>query len=120
MIDEPPRALSAEERTLIGWHANSVAETRPGFARQVDEAEVVGHCECGCGSIFVRVNGYTASPQGPLGILAQSCCLEGRPFDVILWECDGFLAYLEIVSYDGAPIPIPEPSMMDVGDPFSA
>ncbi len=123
MIAEPPRNLTDEERTLLAWLANSVDESRPGYASQVDTAKVVGHCECGCGSISLGVFGCPTVRPGRRGLLTSYCghTRDGRYFDVILFARDGYLDYLEIVTYDdqGA-IPIPEPSMLDVGDPFSA
>lgn len=122
MVPEPPRDLTTEEAILIGWLATSSQTSHEEYASQIEGLKVVGHCECGCGSIDLEVSDSLRSNLSHRGIIADyiGWTEDRRLFGVMLWARHGLLELLEIVIYDGAgPISTPRPEMLNTGDPFS-
>lgn len=103
--------LTVEERTLLEWLVTTVDEHWSADESQVDKAKVVGHCECGCGSLYFK--DHSAIEGSPSAEMIADCpgrTPDGHPVDVILWTRGGLLSYLEIVRYgDSGPGATPHP-----------
>lgn len=97
-----PRPLTADEHDLIEALLGAVRSGVGRYIGQLEAAEVVGGCGCGCPSIDLRVDakGSDGSPA-PL-ILADAESPEGVPVGVILWARGGRLSGLEVHPWDGS------------------
>ena len=114
MIVEPPRMLTVEERTLLKWLVTTVDEHQTAYAAQVDAAKVVGHCECGCGSIHFAEGLLTDGGPNKEIIADISSRTPNHLVDVILWARGGRLSLLEIMRYMGpGPGLTPHPSWFE-------
>ena len=107
--------MGPEERELL--HA-LLAHDVPGaeaMRTQVDHASVVSSCRCGCGSIgFVFARDAELPPSDAVSPFPA----EGRVFDeraaevggLLLFRKDGRLYDLEVMSFFGDPLALPEAS----------
>ena len=103
-----PRPLSTDERTLIEFLLSVEFPGRDELRDQLNHVEVVGICECGCGSIDLNVTGAPArSPTESL--VPSEAHTEG--LDVLIFTRGGVLSLLELTFYDDkAPRSFPKPS----------
>jgi hypothetical protein len=103
-----PRPLSAEERALIEFLLSVEFPGRDELRDQLDRVEVIGICECGCGTVNLNVTGAPVRAATESLIPAEAMA-EG--LDVLLFARDGLLSSLEFVFYDdNGPEPFPKPS----------
>jgi hypothetical protein len=107
MASVAARSLATEERAVLDL---LLALDFPGagaLRRQVDKAEVVGRCDCGCPSIHISVPEAVPSAALPDGVVPAE--LRVTPVgdepegDVILFVRNGRLDYLEYVFYTDDP-----------------
>lgn len=110
-----PRPLSPDERALLEFLLSGEFPGREELKSQSKSAEVVGFCECGCGTVNLRVGG--AAPQAlckePIPVEAR-----GNRVDVLLFVRKGLLSSLEIVDHcDTRPLPYPKPSDLSLWVP---
>jgi len=103
-----PRPLSKDERALIEFLLSAEFRGRDELRDQLDHVEVVGICECGCGSIDLNVTG--APVRSPTeSLIPSEAHTEG--LDVLVFARGGVLSLLELVFYDdNAPRPFPKPT----------
>jgi hypothetical protein len=102
-----PRRLSKEERALAEFLLSAEFPGRSELKSQLEFAEVVGVCECGCGTVDLAVRGSAALAvcHEPIPVEAHATALE-----VLLFVRDGLLCIIEIVDYeDKRPLPYPRP-----------
>lgn len=100
-----PRGLRTPERALIEFLLTADFPGRNELREQLDHVEVVWVCDCGCGTVNLRVKSLTkrAVVREPIPVEAR-----GRGFDVLLFVRDGFLNSLEIVDHgDSRPLEYP-------------
>jgi hypothetical protein len=108
-LDERRRLNEAERGVLAALllpEFPGVAELRA----QIPEAWVVGRCDCGCPSVDIEVP-TTVAPS-PVQTVSRLAPVEGRVTpaaeelgDIILFVDDGYMSYLEYVSYDDPSAP---------------
>lgn len=106
-----PRPLTARERsTLLRLADPALFDGAAEYRAQVEHAQVVGMCECGCATIDIAVD-RSAAPRSPV---------PGRPLlpvegeqDSLTLVCfapDGWLETLEVISVsDEPPAELPDP-----------
>jgi hypothetical protein len=102
-----PRPLSPEERALAEFLLSAEFPGRGELKSQLESAEVVGVCECGCGTVDLAIKGSIARAvcREPIPVEAHRSAL-----DVLLFVRDGLLGSIEIVDYeDKRPLPYPRP-----------
>lgn len=106
-----PRALTEEERALIGWMLRESSERR--FMEQLANARVVSGCDCGCASINLEIDGYPP-PTGGLRIIGDYLFGEGDTLQgAFVFEQGGALSGLELCGYGtDAPVRLPPPSAL--------
>ena len=96
-----PRPLTSDEHDLIEAMLGAVRSGVSRYIGQLELAEVVGGCGCGCPSINFTVEPNDAGhPPIPV-ILADAESPEGVAVGVILWARGGCLSGLEVHPWDG-------------------
>jgi hypothetical protein len=99
-----PRPLAPTERDLPDFLLSAALVGRDELASQADLVEVVGECDCGCGTVDLQVNGVPR-PEGVDQLMVEA---NGKGVDVLLFARGGFLSSLEIVDHgDSRPLPYP-------------
>jgi hypothetical protein len=107
MADEV-RPLQSDERAVLSLLLAEDFDGADALREQARDVSVVGHCDCGCPSI------YLAPPSGSprAHLTSRLATVEGRvtpesdgepPGEIILFVDDGKLSYLEYVYYGSAP-----------------
>lgn len=112
-----PRELRKSERALIEFLLTADFPGRNELREQLDHVEVVWVCDCGCGTVNLRVRDFRkrAAAKEPIPVEAR-----GSGFDVILFVRDGFLNSLEIVDHgDSRPLAYPSISGLELWVPPS-
>jgi hypothetical protein len=109
------RPLNPHEKALAEFLLSADFPGREELDQQLASAEAVSLCECGCGTINLRVVG--ASPRAncrePIPIEAY-----GDGIEVLLFVRDGLLASLEVVDHgDARPLPYPRPEQLKLWVP---
>jgi hypothetical protein len=102
MVPVPPRALAADERRVLTFLLSDPFPGRDELQVQADMARVVGCCSCGCPSLALAV-GSSAVPAAPthadLPVEVRGVNAEGAEYDLMLWVRDGYLDWIEVVTY---------------------
>lgn len=108
------RPLSGEERSLIEWLLEHGDGYNTAFVAQLNQANVIAHCACGCASIDLAIAGKRGA--GGMRVLAdfQWITAEGYACGAFVFEQDGLLAGLDLWSIDGETIPSSLPSTSDL------
>jgi len=91
-------------------HGNPGASS---FLEQLDKAEIVGHCPCGCASFDIAVSGMP-SPTGGLHILGDYLLGTNETLaGAFIFERGGVLAGVEVYGLAvEAPRKLPTPAML--------
>jgi hypothetical protein len=107
------RPLTAPERELARWMLEHGSRAAADFLAQLEGAEVVSRCPCGCASIHFEVAGLP-KPTGGLRILGDY--VFGGEADLagaFIFERAGVLAGLEVYGLAGdAPSTLPRPGSL--------
>ena len=99
-----PRPLTADEHDLIEAMLGAVRSGVSRYIGQLESAEVVGGCGCGCPSIdFMISSAVTEAAPSPV-LVADAESPEGVPVGVILWARGGCLSGLEVHPWDGSDV----------------
>ena len=108
-----PRPLTADEHDLIEAMLGAVRSGVSRYMGQLEEAEVVGGCGCGCPSIDLMVaSAVNDAAPSPL-LLADAESPGGVSVGVILWARGGCLSGLEVHPWDGTDvIRLPRPETL--------
>lgn len=108
---QEPRALTEEERSLLGWMLRESSDSR--FVEQLANARVVSGCDCGCASINLEIDGYPP-PTGGLRIISDYLFGDGEFLQgAFVFEQGGVLSGLEVCGYGtDAPVRLPLPSAL--------
>jgi hypothetical protein len=101
LVRTEPRELSATERAVLERLLGGDSEVATRLREQLKGLKVVGHCDCGCPTIDFDT--AAASPEATSRLVG----LEGRaatgpgepPVEILMFETDGLLGSLELVSY---------------------
>jgi hypothetical protein len=104
------RSLRDDERALLHFLLSADFPGREELKKQAETVRVVGECQCGCGTIELRVVAGMppAKVNGPIPIEAY-----GEAIDVLLFARNGVLGSLEIVFYANPPErPYPRPEQL--------
>jgi hypothetical protein len=101
-----PRRLRPVEIAVIrgALERASVGPVDPILTEGVAGLTVVGECECGCASIYVR----DPSSEDYRAADGVGYLLNGQRVDVLVWASSGSVSALEIVDHAGAG-ELPEP-----------
>lgn len=94
----PARPISQEEVELLSKVLLKAA-IRPDsqtHLAKLAELNVVGVCECGCGSLYFQ----PSEPGCQMIADGGARFRNGKPAQVMLWACDGRVSLLEIVDWD--------------------
>jgi hypothetical protein len=107
------RPLTQAERELARWMLEHGTPGAGTFLPQLDKAEVVARCPCGCASFDLEVNGLPA-PTGKLRTLGDY--VFGDEADLagaFVFERGGVLAGVEVYGLAGdAPRDLPGPDSL--------
>jgi hypothetical protein len=107
-LEFQPRLLKPEERSLIGFLLSADFRGRDSIESQIDRVEVVGECDCGCGTIYLRVKEVGSSGVGSDQVVVEAY---GKGVDVLLFARDELLSCLEIVDHGNSrPMSYPSPT----------
>ena len=99
-----PRPLTADEHDLIEAMLGAVRSGVSRYIGQLEVAEVVGGCGCGCPSInFTIASALTEAALSPV-LVADAESPEGVPVGVILWARGGCLSGLDVHPWDGSDV----------------
>jgi hypothetical protein len=110
-----PRELKPNERALMEFLFTADFPGRNELKEQVDRVEVVGDCDCGCGTIDLAVKEpfVRAASREPISVEAH-----GDGIEVLLFVRDGLVSSLEIVDYgDSRPLIYPSPATLQLWVP---
>ena len=109
------RALSDDERALVGWMLEHGESNATSFLPQLEQASVSSRCRCGCASVNFSVAGKESSVTG-MDILSDYVWedAEGHKFGAFVFARGGLLAGLDLYSVDGAVTPtwLPKPEQL--------
>jgi hypothetical protein len=109
MASVEARSLATEERAVLDLLLALDFPEASALRHQVDKAEVVGRCDCGCPSIHICVPEAVPSAALPDGVvpaeLRVTSADDEPEGDVILFVRNGRLDYLEYVFYTDDPPP---------------
>lgn len=97
MLPIEPRPLSAEERILLEFLFSAEFSGCEALRSQLDSVTVDGTCECGCGTVSLKVVGSSGKAAVEKTIPVEAY---GDLLDVILLVQNGFISSLELVFYD--------------------
>ncbi|MDR0184097.1 hypothetical protein [Lysobacter arvi] len=108
------RPLSAEEHSLIRWLLRHGDGDNAAFVEQLNQANVVAHCACGCASVDLAISGECGT--GGMRVLAdfQWTTPEGHACGAFVYEQGGLLAGLDLWSIDGGTVPSSLPRTDDL------
>ncbi len=108
-----PRPLTTNEHELIEALLGAVRSGVGRYIGQLESAEVVGGCGCGCPSIDLVVGSKSGEGRAKPVILADAESPEGVPVGIILWARDGRLSGLEVHPWDGSvSVRLPHPETL--------
>jgi hypothetical protein len=96
-----PRPLTEDEHDLIEAMLGALRSGVSRFIGQLESAEVIGGCGCGCPSIDIAVVSDAADGKPTPVILADAVSPGGVSVGVILWARDGRLSGLEVHPWEG-------------------
>ncbi len=102
------RPLNADERRIL---ARLLSVEFPGVEElrlQLPHATVVGNCECGCATVYLRVDAALAPPcasRSPLPVEGNVVDADGVSIaGILVFVGDGYLGTLEIYGHDDPPV----------------
>ena len=98
----PTRPLEDEELELIEVLLGAARGRAGRYLGQIQDAEVVGSCLCGCPSVDLAVKHASREGRPTPLVMADAESPDGVPVSVILWVSGGRLSGLEIHPWDGA------------------
>jgi hypothetical protein len=105
-----PRPLREEERRLIEFLLGAEFSRRDQLRQQLESAQVVWECECGCGTINLRASEGALSAKAAIAVEAR-----GEGIDVSLFVRAGKMSSLEMVDdLDRRPPLFPRPEDLQI------
>ena len=112
-----PRQLSPEELALAEFLLSVEFRGRDELRKQLNVAQVTGTCECGCGTILIRVNDAIEKAATTERVVIEAY---GKGVDVLMFVRDGTLSSIEIVDHgDARPLRYPRPEELTLWVPPS-
>jgi hypothetical protein len=120
---DPPRPLTAQERSLVDallkFEGQAVA-----YAAVLGAHRVVAVCDCGCGSFEMALTERSAPDTfGRQVVDAYGRLRDGRTVGLLLWGNDEQLTYMELYSISSdPPYELPDPLTLsrEPADPLAA
>jgi hypothetical protein len=104
-----PRPLTTRENEILAFLLNAEFPDVEKLRLQAHTAQVIGRCECGCATIYLRVDESmpTADEVGQSNAVdaaGRPAPDDGPPPELILFVKGGRLSSIEIVWYGDTPI----------------
>jgi hypothetical protein len=104
-----PRPLTERENEILAFLLSAEFPDVEKLRRQAQTAQVIGRCECGCATVYLRVDESmpTADEVGQSNAVdaaGRPTADDGPPPELILFVKGGRLSSIEIVWYGEAPI----------------
>ena len=90
----PPRPITPDEKAVLSQALSRIG-LRPeaqAHLAELDGLEVVGLCECGCGSLYFQL-----APGNHMIADGWAEFPDGKAANIILWSHEGRLSQLDIV-----------------------
>jgi hypothetical protein len=110
-----PRELKPNEKALIDFLLIADFPGRNELQQQVECVQVVGDCDCGCGTIDLAVTGPCVRAGCRERVPVEAY---GDTITVLLFVRDGLLSSLEIVNCDDSrPLVYPSPDGLKLSVP---
>jgi|HubBroStandDraft_5_1064220.scaffolds.fasta_scaffold182466_3 hypothetical protein len=110
-----PRQLSPEETALAEFLLSVEFPGHDELRKQLKLAQVTGTCECGCGTILIRVNHANDKAVTTERVVVEAY---GKGVDVLMFVRDGALSSIEIVDHgDARPLRYPKPEELSLWVP---
>lgn len=110
-----PRRLRPNERSLLEFLLTADFPERNPLKNQVEQVEVTEECDCGCGTVSLRVGGKDLQSAVPERTVVEAY---GDGLEVLLFARDGLLSSLEIIGHgDARPLPYPLPDQLTLWVP---
>jgi hypothetical protein len=121
MDSEFPSPMSAAERGVLDFLLGAEFPGVEALRHQALHAEVTGLCGCGCPSFGLSIDeslavGAETNPKTPVDVEARSRSSD-PPYELLLITRDGWLSYVELVTYGGELAPSAFPPMSLFGPP---
>lgn len=100
-VINPPRELTDQEKTLLGFLLSSPFPGRDELLKQAEVVKASGTCLCGCPTIDLKVDPRQAAPA----VVRSRVPVEANGFDtrgdavlVMLFVDKGYMSMLEVVA----------------------
>lgn len=107
-----PRLLTNAEKDLVSWmiiHGDAPSDR---YLAELEKAQVIEGCKCGCASIDFQIDGITPDKEAKMDIISD--WMYGDPkgdlFGAYIFTLGGILAGLDLHTYAGPPAPLPSPN----------
>jgi hypothetical protein len=94
-----PRPLSSAEAAVAEFLLSVEFSGRDELRKQLKSAQVTGTCECGCGTINIRVSDTSERAAATQRVVVEAY---GKGVDVLMFVRDGLLSSIEIVDHGDA------------------
>lgn len=109
------RPLSNAEKGLVRWLLEHGTEEGRSLLPQLEQAQVIARCSCGCASVDFSVGGKISSTSG-ISVVADYRwdSSEGYLFGVFAFSKGGLLSGIDVWSIDGRATPsaLPNPGQL--------
>ena len=96
-----PRQINATERAVLVRLLGGDSDDATSLREQLPGLTVVGHCDCGCPTIdFDTAAASPTATSRPVSLEGTATTAPGEPpIEILMFETDGLLSSLELVSY---------------------
>ena len=101
-----PRMFTEEEQSILSKMLSTNVMDKKILINQIENAKVIGYCDCGCKSILISVDQelpkYMYNVRVPVEMLTNDG--ESTPIQFLLHIVDGYINELEILRLDSQAI----------------
>ena len=101
LVRTEPRELTATERAVLERLLRGDSDDATRLREQLEGLKVVGRCDCGCPTIdFDTAAAAPDATSRLVGLEGTAAIAPGEPpVEILMFETDGLLGSLELVSY---------------------
>ena len=105
-----PRPLTEKEKALTKWLLEHGNKDSKKFLAQLEKAQVISECECGCASIDFVIEGFPYEHKSGLYVISDYLFERSKEeqFGVFIFTQDNILSGMETYSFCVKPAPLPE------------